>query len=75
MRQIGHLIGVFAWKLVIKMVIQSFINLRIFKGGNIVRRAQYDDIYFEWWQDERFKTFSDYEEEEAYARQLNRVHY
>ena len=50
------------------MVMQLSINLRIFKGGIIVRKAQYDDIYTEWIESQMFPHFNDYEEEEAYAR-------
>lgn len=39
-----------------------------FKGGIIVNKAQYDDIYTEWVESQMFPHFNDYEEEEAYAR-------
>ena len=40
-----------------------------------MRRAQYDDIYTEWEENGVFIRFLDIEEEESYARELNRIHY
>ena len=45
-----------------------------FKGGIVVRKAQYDDIYTEWIENNEFLVFNDYEEEEAYARHLGRLY-
>lgn len=33
-----------------------------------MNKAQYDDIYTEWIENQIFPQFNDYEEEEAYAR-------
>lgn len=40
-----------------------------------MRKAQYDDIFYEWDTNEMFPLFSDLEEEEAYARHLHRLHH
>lgn len=40
-----------------------------------MRRAQYDDVYYDWVKNRVFLEFLDYEDEECFARTLNRVHY
>lgn len=40
-----------------------------------MNRAQYDDIYTEWNDSDLFLYFEDYDEEEAYARALRRLHH
>ena len=39
-----------------------------------MRKAQYDDVYFIWEEDNVFLEFENYEDEECFARTLNRVH-
>lgn len=39
-----------------------------------MRKAQYDDVYTEWIENDEFLTFDNYEEEEAYARYLRRLY-
>lgn len=46
-----------------------------FKGGNSVRKAQYDDIYTEWIENHVFLEFDEYEDEEAFARHLARLYH
>lgn len=33
-------------------------------------KAQYDDIYCEWIEDDRFRTYNDYELDEVWQRHL-----
>jgi len=40
-----------------------------------MNKAQYDDIYTEWIENDVFLRFEDYEEEEAFARALRRLHH
>ena len=40
-----------------------------------MRREQYDDIYYEWFNGDVFISFLDYEEEECFARALHRLHH
>ena len=40
-----------------------------------MRRAQYDDVYTEWVENEVFLQFEDYEDEECFARTLKRLHH
>ena len=40
-----------------------------------MNRARYDDIYTEWNESELFIHFEDFDEEEAYARTLRRLHH
>lgn len=58
-------------------MVSSFINfLSIIKGGIIVNRAQYDDVYTEWIENGVFLDFDgDYELEECYARTLRRLYH
>lgn len=39
-----------------------------------MNKAQYDDVYTEWFESDVFIKFDDYEDEESYARILNRIH-
>lgn len=39
-----------------------------------MNKAQYDDVYVMWQEGKVFLTFEDYEDEEAYARHLRRLH-
>ena len=40
-----------------------------------MRRAQYDDVYYDWVENRVFLEFLDYEDEECFARTLHSVHY
>jgi len=40
-----------------------------------VRKAQYDDIYTEWIENQVFLEFEEYEDEEAFARHLHRLYH
>lgn len=50
-------------------------NIPIERKENIVNRAQYDDIYVEWEENNVFLKFDNFEEEECYARLLNRLYH
>ena len=39
-----------------------------------MNKAQYDDVYTEWLEDNVFLEFENYEDEECYARILSRLH-
>lgn len=40
-----------------------------------MNKEQYDDVYVEWEKMGLFTEFDNYEEEEAYARWLSRLHH
>lgn len=40
-----------------------------------MNKAQYDDIYTEWIENHIFLQFDDFEDEESYARILNRLYH
>ena len=39
-----------------------------------MNKIQYDDVYVEWLESAVFIKFDNYEDEESYARALNRIH-